>query len=326
MAADLPGRLFSPAQWARLRKLVELHEGAVLTEFDSPAARAVLAETEVLITGWASPRLDEAALAAAPRLRAVLHAAGSVKGHVAPAAWRRGVLVSTAAQANAEPVAEYTLAMMLLALKGVRTATALYRERRQFVDVLREFPGIGNHERQVGLVGASRIGRRVIELLRPFSLELSLADPYLEPGEARELGVRLLPLDDLLRECELVSVHAPAIPETRHMIDGRRLALLRDGAVLVNTARGSLIDQDALVAELVSGRIEAVLDVTEPEVLSSDSPLYTLPNVWLTPHLAGAQGSEVHRLADVVLEELARYTVGLPLAHPVFADELDRIA
>jgi phosphoglycerate dehydrogenase-like enzyme len=326
MAADLPGRLFSPAQWARLRKLAELHEGVVLTEFDSPAARAVLAETEVLITGWMSPRLDEAALAAAPRLRAVLHAAGSVKGHIAPVCWRRGVLVSTAAQANAEPVAEYTLAVILLALKGVRAATARYRERRQFVDVLREFPGIGNHGRQVGLVGASRIGRRVIELLRPFSLELSLADPYLDPAEARELGVRLLPLDDLLRECELVSVHAPAIPETRHMIDGRRLALLRDGAVLVNTARGSLIDQDALVAELASGRIEAVLDVTEPEVLSPDSPLYTLPNVWLTPHMAGAQGSEVHRLADVVLEELARYTAGLPLAHPVLAEELDRIA
>jgi phosphoglycerate dehydrogenase-like enzyme len=326
MAADLPGRLFSPSQWARLHKLAELREGTVLTEFTSPAARAVLAETEVLITGWSSPHLDEAALDAAPRLRAVLHAAGTVKSHLSPECWRRGLLVSTAAQANAEPVAEYTLAMILLALKRVRAATDLYREQRRYIDVLREFPGIGNHERLVGLVGASRIGRRVAELLRPFSLDLAMADPYLGPEEARRVGVRLLPLDELLSECELVSLHAPAIPATRHMIDTRRLALLRDGAVLLNTARGSLVDQDALVAELVSGRIEAVIDVTEPEVLPPDSPLYTLPNVWLTPHLAGAQGGEVHRLAEVVLEELERYATGRALAHPVHADELDRIA
>ncbi|MGP3966282.1 hydroxyacid dehydrogenase [Streptomyces sp. 6N223] len=326
MADDLPGMLFSPSQWVRLRKLTELHEGTVLTEFTSPGARAVLAETEVLITGWGSPRLDEATLDAAPRLRAVLHAAGSVKGHLTPACWERGVQVSTAAQANAEPVAEYTLAMIFLALKRVRAATAVYRERRRYIDVLREFPGIGNHERRVGLVGASRIGRRVVELLRPFSLDLAMADPYLGPEEARLMGVRLLPLDELLAQSDLVSLHAPAIPATRHMIDARRLGLLRDGAVLLNTARGSLIDQDALVAELVSGRIEAVLDVTEPEVLPPDSPLYTLPNVWLTPHLAGAQGGEVHRLAEVVLTELERYTVGLPLEHPVHVEELERIA
>ncbi|MFD5316354.1 hydroxyacid dehydrogenase [Streptomyces sp. NPDC127098] len=326
MAADLPGRLFSPTQWDRLRKLAELREPTVLTEFHSPAAREVLAETEVLITGWGSPVLDEAALDAAPRLRAVLHAAGSVKSHVSPGCWRRGIPVTTAAGANAEPVAEYTLAMILLALKRVRAATARYRERRAYVDVLREFPGVGNHGRRVGLVGASRIGRRVVELLRPFSFDVALADPYLTEAEGRELGVRLLPLDELLARCELVSLHAPAIPETREMIDRRRLALLPDGAVLVNTARGSLVEQDALVAELVSGRIEAVLDVTEPEVLPPDSPLYTLENVWLTPHLAGAQGGELYRLADVVLDELARLNSGLPLVNVVRETDLARMA
>ncbi|MDT0344258.1 hydroxyacid dehydrogenase [Streptomyces litchfieldiae] len=326
MVADLPGRLFSPPQWTRLRKLADLHEGTVLTEFTSPGARAVLAETEVLITGWGSPRLDEAALAAAPRLRAVLHAAGSVKGHVCEETWRRGIRVSTAAGANAEPVAEYTLAMILLALKRVRAATARYVVRREFVDVLREFPGIGNHQRRVGLVGASRIGRRVAELLRPFSLDVALADPYLSRAEADRLGARLLPLDELLAESDLVSLHAPALPETHRMIDRRRLALLRDGAVLLNSARGWLVDEQALTDELVSGRIDAVLDVTEPEPLPADSPLYTLENVWLTPHLAGAQGVELYRLADVVLEELTHYAAGRPLAHEVAAGELARMA
>jgi phosphoglycerate dehydrogenase-like enzyme len=110
------------------------------------------------------------------------------------------------------------------------------------------------------------------------------------------------------------------------MLDARRLALLRDGATLINTARGALIDQDALVAELVRGRIDAVIDVTEPEVLPPDSPLYDLPNVVLTPHIAGALGVEVRRLGDSALDELERYAHGEPFAHPVTRADLDRVA
>ena len=110
------------------------------------------------------------------------------------------------------------------------------------------------------------------------------------------------------------------------MLDARRLALLRDGATLINTARGALIDQDALVAELRTGRIDAVLDVTEPEVLPAGSPLYDLPNVVLTPHIAGALGVEVRRLGESALAELERYARGEPFAHPVTRADLDRIA
>lgn len=326
MAADLPGRLFTAGRWERLRALADLCGDGALTDFTAAPARAVLARTEVLVTGWGCPVLDAAALAAAPALRAVLHAAGSVKGHVGAAAWERGLLVSTAAEANAGPVAEYTVAMILLAGKGVPAAAAAYRRRRERVDLLREFPGVGNHRRRVGLVGASRVGRRVIELLRPYDLEVTVSDPYLDEAEARRLGVRTAELDALLSGSDLVSLHAPLTARTRGLIDGRRLALLRDGAVLVNTARGGLVDHGALVRELVSGRIGAVLDVTEPEVLPAGSPLFELDNVVLTPHIAGAQGNELARLADAVLDELARYAAGLPLAHPVGESDLARIA
>ncbi len=326
MAADLPGRLFTAERWERLRALAELCDEPVLTDFTAASARAVLARTEVLLTGWGCPVLDGAALAAAPRLRAVLHAAGSVRGHIGAAAWERGLRVSTAAGANAGPVAEYTVAMILLAGKGVPAAAAAYRRRRERIDLLREFPGVGNHGRRIGLVGASRVGRRVIELLRPHDLEVTVSDPYLDEAEARRLGVRTAELDALLRDSDLVSLHAPLTERTRGLIDGRRLALLRDGAWLVNTARGALVDHPALVRELVRGRISAVLDVTEPDVLPAGSPLFGLDNVVLTPHIAGAQGNELYRLADTVLDELARYAAGLPLAHPVTRADLDRIA
>lgn len=326
MIPDLPDRLFTPAQLTRLRELADLGDGRVLTEFTSPAARARLAEIEVLVTGWGSPVVDEAVLAAAPRLRAVLHSAGTVKGHLSPACWERGIQVSTAAQANAQPVAEYTLAMILLTLKGVPAAMARLRDGRSRVDLLRQFPTVGNHQRRVGLVGASRIGRLVAEALRPFDLEVLIADPYLDAEDAAALGATPLPLEELLATSDLVSLHAPAIAETHHMLDAPRLALMRDGAVLVNTARGALVDHAALEPELVSGRLTAVLDVTEPEPLPAESPLWSLDNVWLTPHVAGAQGTELHRLADVVLAELARFGAGEPLAHPVHASELGRIA
>ena len=144
-----------------------------------------------------------------------------------------------------------------------------------------------------------------------------VSDPYVEGG---------VELDALLAASDVVSLHAPSLPSTRHMLDARRLALLRDGATLINTARGALIDQDALVAELVSGRIDAVIDVTEPEVLPPDSPLYDLPNVVLTPHIAGALGVEVRRLGDSALDELERYARGEPFAHPVTRADLDGIA
>ncbi len=319
-------RLFTPGSLARLREVADVDTDTVLSELGSAAARAALGPAEVLFTGWGCPPVDEAALAAAPHLRAIVHAAGSARGHVTPACWRRGILVSTAAEANAQPVAEYTLAAILLANKAAPLAAHAYRERRRRVDALAEYPAVGNYAKTVGVVGASRTGRRVIELLRPFDLRVLVCDPYLDAPEADRLGVERCELDKLLASADVVSLHAPALRATRHLLDRRRLGLLRDGAVLVNTARGSLVDHDALVAELRSGRIGAVLDVTEPEPLPAESPLYTLPNVVLTPHIAGALGTEVRRLGDSAIAELARYAAGRPFAHPLVAADLDRVA
>ncbi|MBC2906497.1 hydroxyacid dehydrogenase [Streptomyces cupreus] len=317
--------LFPPPLMARLRQAAELDPALVVRDFTDPAAAAALAEAEVLITGWGCPHLDAGVLTATPRLRTVLHAAGSVRSLVGDALWERGITVSSAVTGNALPVAEYTLAMILLAGKDTFTHRERFRSTHAYPSPV-ETAHTGNVGRQVGIIGASRVGRRVLELLRPFDFTVLLHDPYVSAAEAAGLGAQLLSLDDLLSRSDIVSLHAPDIPETYRMLDGERLALIRDGGVLINTSRGALVDPDALADELVSGRLHAVLDVTEPEPLPAGSPLYRLPNVFLTPHIAGSLGNELERLGRIVVEELERLGAGAPLAHEVRHADMARVA
>lgn len=320
MRAEHLAMLFPAPLIQRLRRIADIDVSLVAERFDDPRPAQVLPGVDVLITGWGCPPLDEALLSAAPRLRAVLHAAGSVKSLVTPALLERNVLISSAADANAVPVAEYSVSAILLAGKGVFGLRDRYLRERTFT-LGRIWPAVGNYGRRVGIVGASRIGRRVIELLAAHDLDVCVYDPY-----TKVEGVPQVELEHLLRTCDIVSLHAPATDETRHLLDARRLALMPDGAVLINTARGSLVDTGALVEELRTGRLSAVLDVTEPEPLPPDSPLFDLPNAFLTPHIAGSHGNELSRMGSVVLDELERLAGGLPLAHQVAHDDLDRVA
>ncbi len=318
---------FSSGQRARLQSLVTLLRDEPVLDFAETSAVDHLGEVEVLVTGWGTPVVTRAVLDMMPQLRLIAHCAGTVKSLIDPAAYERGIAVVSAADANALPVAEYTLAAILFANKRVLKLRDLYKaERRSLKPVRERAPGLGNYRRTIGIVGASRIGRRVIELLRPFDFDVLVFDPYLSNADARALGVRSVDLDTLITSSDVVSVHAPATPETRNLFDRRRLALLRDGAIFINTARPSLVDQDALIDVARTGRIDVILDVTEPEPLPPDSPLYDLPNVLLTPHIAGAAGIEVQRLSGMVLDEIARYANGEPLQHCVDPATLERSA
>jgi len=231
----------------------------------------------------------------------------------------KGVLSSSGRSRTPAPVAEYTLAAIILGAKRAFTAAARYRRGLRSAD--------GTHRMTVGVVGASRIGRKVVRLLRDvLDADVLIYDPYGAGDLIADPRVRLTSLEELLAASEVVSLHAPLTPVTRGMLDARGLALMRDGAVLVNTARGPIVDQTALTAELVSGRIDAVLDVTATEPLPPDSVLFTLPNVFLTPHIAGALGGEVLRLGRLAVEEVERYVAGLPLRYEVLPDQLDRLA
>ena len=280
-------------------------------------------DPDVLLGHWGCPRLDEPMLETMPRLRLFAYAAGTVKEILTPAVWARGVAVTSAAAANAVPVAEYTLAAILFANKGVFASRE--RVRDPGLRIRRPRP-LGNVGKRVGLIGASFVGRRVIELLRPFDLDVVVSDPYLTDGDAAQLGVVRLPLDELVATSDVVSVHAPDLPSTRQLIGASQLAAMRDGPTLINTARGAIVDTDALVAALRGGRISALLDVTDPEPLPADHPLLTLPNAFVTPHVAGALGSELGRLADLAITEIERFADGAPPLHPVEQADLGRIA
>jgi phosphoglycerate dehydrogenase-like enzyme len=290
--------------------------------FDDPAVQASLASVEVLVTGWSCPPLTASVLDAAPRLRAVVHAAGSIKGHVGPEVFARGIAVSSAADANAEPVADFTLAAITLAGKRAFGLARTYAKGHYASFGQRP----GNDGRVIGVIGASRIGRRVITRLLAVGYRVLVADPYLDPVHAAELGAELTTLDDLCRRCDVLTLHAPQLPETHHLIDERRLALLPDGAIVINTARGSLVDTDALARACATGRIDACLDVTDPEPLPAGHPLFGLTNVWITPHLAGVQGSEVRRLGEFAVAEVERFVAGEPLLGAVHADQLAMLA
>ena len=257
----------------------------------------------------------------------IAHAAGSVKALLSPAVFERGITVVTAADANALPVAEFALAAILFANKRVLEFSALYRKERRSRRLYETADAaIGNFRKTVGIIGASRIGRRVIELLRPFDFTVLLHDPYVDAEGAAGLGVELVELDDLLARSNVVSLHAPELPETRQLLNARRLALMKDGAIFINTARGALVEQAALEQELKSGRISGVLDVTDPDVLPHFSPLYKFPNVLLTPHIAGAMGEERHRFGQLVVNEIDRFIQGEPLRHGVDLANFNRQA
>jgi len=314
---------FDNARLARLGELVALGSDPWFETLDTAAARARLAEAEVLVTSWGAPALTAQRLAAAPRLRAVFHCAGSVRALVTDEVWRRGLLVTSGADANAVPVAEFTLAMVILAGKKAPFIAAAGGESPALSGSAR-WGDLSNLRRTVGVVGFSRIGRMVVERLRA-NLEgvtVLVSDPHADAGEVAAAGGELIDLPALLPRVDVLTLHAPALPSTAGMIGRAELALLPDHATLVNTARGALVDHDALAAECGAGRLFAVLDVTDPEPLPADSPLRSLPTVLLTPHLAGSLGSEVHRLTDRALDDLAAWCAGEPVANRVTAQSL----
>lgn len=319
--------VFDDGAMQRLSACCDVLSAAPLTSLSTPEARAALAETEVLVTGWGCPMLTPEVLRAAPRLRLIAHAAGTVKFTVDPSAYAGGIRVTHAAEANAVPVAEFTLAAILFANKRMFELRDLYRAdptRRSSYDLMDQ--KIGNFRRTVGLVGASRIGRKVAAMLGGFDIDVLLYDPFVAADDPLAQQVELVELDVLMARADVVSIHAPSLPSTRHMIGSRQLKLMQDGACFINTARGALVDEAALIAELQTGRIQAVIDVTDPEIPPADSPLFSLPNVFLTPHVAGAIGTERARLGLMAVEEVERFVRGEAMLYEIAPELLERLA
>ena len=172
----------------------------------------------------------------------------------------------------------------------------------------------GCYRRTVGLVSLGLIARTLLKLLAPFDLDVLVYDPYISGEAAETMGTTKVSLEELFRRSDVVSVHTPMMDETRGMIEGGHITSMRTGATFINTARGGVVRESELI-EVLKQRpdLQAVLDVTDPEPPAADSPLYSLENVVLTPHIAGSVGNECRRMGQYMVDELKRYLAGEPL-------------
>ncbi|MFB4426166.1 hydroxyacid dehydrogenase [Streptomyces sp. QL37] len=318
LSHSLKHELFGPADWADLADVAE-----VVAECEDSTALSVHPrrhEAEVLVTSWGMPRLTEQVLSDLPALRVVAYAAGSVRGLVSEAVWARDIVVVSAAEANNEPVAEYVYAQTVLALKDVHRRAHRIRTARE-LPTLDGIPGI--YGQRVGLVSFGSIARKVAARLRHLEAHVMAWDPHIPPEALGRLSVEPVDeLEDLFARSLVLSVHAPLIPgQTEKLITGELLRRLPHGATLINTARGAVVDEDALVDVLRERPdLYAVLDVTTREPLSPSSPLYALPNVMLTGHVAGTVSGERRAMGRLVIEELRRVADGTSPLHAVSAD------
>ncbi len=281
----------------------------------------LLEDIEVIFSGWGCPRLTAEFLVHAPRLKAVFYGAGSIHYFVTDAFWEKGILVTTAYEANDIPVSEFALSQILLSLKGYWQHVNWIKGGGAWWDRL---PAAGDYGSTVGLISLGKIGRMVARHLKRFDVRVLAYDPFATRQVAKKFNVELCSLEDIFICSDVVSLHTPWLPETERMITGRHIASMKKGATFINTARGAIVREDEMIAVLKERPdLFALLDVTYPEPPEPGSLLWQLPNVIISPHIAGPNDAECRRNGHLVVAELRRYLNGEPLR---FAMTRDKIA
>ncbi len=319
-------RMFSQAAWDELDSFAEIRHHESPDPADHEALLGLLTEADACITSWGVAQLDAELIESSPNLRAMAHMGSSVKRFVSDAFWERGIHLTSSGVMLARDVAETTLGMMIVGRKRIIPLSQHLREGGW-----RDSPAWDRWDAReltrstVGIIGASNVGRHVISLLDSFEVEILVYDPYLSDDEAAEMGVTKVELAELLPRCHTVSLHCPSMESTYHIIDAGALASMRDDALLINTARGDLIDESALITELSKGRFFAFLDVSDPEPPALDSPLRSLDNVVLTPHTAGCI-ENCTRMGELAVDELRRFFAGEPAVYEITHAMFNRIA
>ncbi len=316
--------VYAQGRFEQVAVLTDLYPVIITPENLDEHARH-LSEVEVAFSTWGMPLLDSDQLACLPSLKALFYAAGSVKGFASPLL-ERGITVVSAWSANAVSVAEFCQCQILLACKGFFRNTRDCRNPQVRIGG-RPFYGKGAYGEKIALIGGGQIGRRLIGLLQPFQVEILLVDPYVSDSEAQELGVRKVELEQAFQEAYVVSNHLPNLPELRQVLDGTLFRQMRPDATFINTGRGAQINEADLI-EVLEERpdLTVLLDVTDPEPPEPRSKFYTLPNVQMTSHIAGAHDDEVVRMADFMIAEFQRWQCQKPLLYQVTSEMLPTMA
>lgn len=319
-------RVYSAEVCSALTEEAKLDAGTVYSAAD--LGKTDLSDVDHIFTTWGFPSLDEETLNKYfPSLKAVFYGAGSVQTFARPLL-SRGVRLFSAWKANAVPVIEYTTSLILLANKGF-FHSAVSKESQSYQDakkIFTHFPG--NFSCSVGIIGAGAIGSGVIGNLLKHRLNVTVYDPFLSYERAAELGARKTDsLEELFASCRTVSNHTANNAETRGMLTGELFDKLPPYSTFINTGRGAQVDENGLCRALEARKdIVAILDVTWPEPPEKGHLFYSLPNVILTPHIAGSSGNEVMRMGEYMLSEFRAFVSGKPLSYEVTAEMLKTMA
>ena len=317
-------RVFGQGRREHLELLTNLHS-VPITSVNFPSRLKELENVEVLFTTWGMDYDLAAMVSQLPNLKACFHAAGTVQSFARPLLNREIVLVSGWA-ANAIPVAQFTLGQILLSLKGYfrnvrETRLEVNRGRIIGTQSAGIFGGV------VALLGCGMVGKAVAESLRSLEIETLVFDPFLSVEEAKRLRVIPLSLEAAFKSADVVSNHLADLPGTRGLLGRNLFASMRQNATFINTGRGAtVVEADLIDSLLYRPDLTALLDVTSPEPPEEDSPLYSLPNVQLSSHIAGSVGKELVRMADICLEEFESWSQGRPLKFQVTLRMLENMA
>ena len=288
------------------------------------SAKKFIKDADVAITSWGSVPLSAEILDECPNLKLVLHAAGSVKPIVCDDLWNKGVRVTASAAMLSMGVSETALGFTIAASKNFFALNENLHNGgwAEGKENIREL-----YELNIGVIGGGWAGRHYIELMQAFDVDIFLYDPFVTDEQCEKMGCKKASLEEVLKNSDIISIHAPSIPETNNMFNAQTLAMMKKDAVLINTARGSIIDEKALYEHMKAGNLKyACLDVFEPEPPAADHPLRTLPNVIMTPHLAGLAANGLKKIGKHCCEEIERFLNGEKMMCEVTKEQLARMA
>lgn len=299
----------------------------VYSKCDITASPHLFSDVEFIFSSWGMPVFTEKEIKKYfPSLKCVFYAAGTVQAFARPFL-KSGVKVFSAWAANAVPVAEYTTAQIILANKGFFRLQAEMSSGniKKANEIKSKYPG--NYGDTVGIIGAGMIGKLVIKMLKQYNLNILVFDPFLPNEAAQELGVKKCSLDMLFNQSQVISNHLANNAQTVGMLNYSLFSKMPEYAVFLNTGRGAQVVEDDLV-KILSERddLTAVLDVTYPEPPEQGHAFYSLSNCFLTPHIAGSSGSEVHRMAEYMAKEYMLYINNMKTSYEVTEKMLETMA
>jgi phosphoglycerate dehydrogenase-like enzyme len=282
-------RFLTPEILERLQGIGEVE--VVVDSADLPRSEYVdlYRNKDIVLTTWNTPDIDREVLEAASDVKLISHCGGEVRPFITPELFdlRPDIVLCNVSKVMAQPVAEYVLCVTLAMMRSLFDFREWVKHDGNWWSYEKESWDVSLLHKKVGIIGLGQIARELIKLLEPFDVDLVIFSDYMTDEQAAEQGYKQESLESIFSTCDVISLNAASTPENRHKVNRSLLKLIKPGAVFVNSSRGMLVDEEALVDELRTGRFKAAIDVTFPEPPDADSPLRDMPNLLITPHIAG---------------------------------------